>query len=167
MAEEKQNEKPKTPFWKLRCKHGRDKIFSTPEILWESACGYFQWVEDNPLYETKAFAFQGVVTTEELPKMRAMTLNGLCLYLGIGESTLHDYGKRGDFSEVVELIRKTVYEQKFTGAAADLLNANIIARDLGLKDKSELDHKSTDGSMSPSYDENKYKAAQDNLSDLD
>ena len=28
--------------------------------------------------------------------------------------------------------------QKFAGAAADLLNANIIARDLGLADKNEV-----------------------------
>lgn len=158
-----EDNKPKIPFWKLRCKHGRDKIFSTPEILWESACGYFQWVEDNPLYETKAFAFQGVVTTEALPKMRAMTMNGLCLYLGVGESTISDYGKREDFSAIVDLIRKTIYEQKFTGAAADLLNANIIARDLGLRDKSELDHKSSDGTMSPVFSEDKYKSAQDKL----
>ena len=40
-----------------------------------------------------------------------------------------------------------IYEQKFTGAAAGLLNPNIIARDLGLADKT--DHASSDGSMSP------------------
>jgi len=162
-----EDEKPKIPFWKLRCKHGRNKIFSTPEILWDSATGYFQWVEDNPLYETKAFAFQGVVTTEKLPKMRAMTMNGLCLYLGVGESTIQDYAKREDFSGVVDLIRKTIYEQKFTGAAADLLNSNIIARDLGLRDKTDIDHKSSDGSMATAFDAEKYKAAQDKLGDLD
>jgi hypothetical protein len=31
-----------------------------------------------------------------------------------------------------------MYEQKFSGAAAGLLNPNIIARDLGLADKSEI-----------------------------
>jgi len=160
-------ESPKIPFWKLRCKHGRDKIFSTPEILWDSACGYFEWVEANPLMETKAFAFQGVVTQEQVPKMRAMTINGLCLYLSVGETTLLDYGKREDFSRVVELIKKTIYEQKFTGAAADLLNANIIARDLGLRDKTDVDHSSKDGSMSPAFDEDKYKAAQDKMKELD
>ena len=39
--------------------------------------------------------------------------------------------------------------QKFMGAAADLLNANIISRDLGLADKK--DHTSSDGSMTPSF----------------
>lgn len=36
--------------------------------------------------------------------------------------------------EAEEIIRR----QKFEGAAADLFNPNIIARDLGLADKSEL-----------------------------
>jgi hypothetical protein len=31
-----------------------------------------------------------------------------------------------------------ILDQKFTGAAADLLNPNIIARDLGLTDKKEV-----------------------------
>ena len=34
--------------------------------------------------------------------------------------------------------------QKFEGASAGLLNANIIARDLGLSDKTELEHGVTD-----------------------
>lgn len=155
-------------FWKQRCKHGKDKIFSSPEMLWECACEYFQWVDENPLIEMKPFAFQGESWSEPIPKMRAMTINGLCLYLGIGESTLWDYGNKEqykDYSQVVELIKKTIYEQKFTGAAADLLNANIIARDLGLRDKSDVDHSSKDGSMSPAFDKDKYKSAQADLSD--
>lgn len=134
-------------FWKARATHGRDKIFSTPEILWESACEYFQWCEDNPLIEMKAFAFQGDVTQEPIPKMRAMTLNGLYLFLGIVETTFARYAADDDFKGVCELIKKTIYEQKFTGAAADLLNANIIARDLGLTDKQDL--QSSDRSMTP------------------
>lgn len=129
-------------FWKARASHGRNKIFETPEILWESACEYFQWCEDNPLYESKAFAFQGESWVEQLPKMRAMTVSGLCLFLGIGEQTLGDYEKREDFSGVIRDIKQVIYTQKFAGAAADLLNANIIARDLGLKDNQNIDHTS-------------------------
>ena len=29
-------------FWKQRTKHGRDKIFTDPQILWEAACEYFE-----------------------------------------------------------------------------------------------------------------------------
>ncbi len=130
-------------FWELRSKHGRDKLFATPELLWEAACEYFDWMETNPLYESKAFAFQGEVTMATLPKMRAMTLSGLCFYLHCDEAyfrnfKIQDRENKEDFITVIKEIEKVVYNQKFQGAAADLLNANIIARDLGLTDKQEV-----------------------------
>ncbi len=135
-------------FWKLRSKHGRDKLFATPKLLWEAACEYFQWCESNPLYEMKGFAFQGKVTKEEFPKMRAMTLSQLCFYLNCSESyfrtfksTLKEENK--DFLTVIYEIESVIYNQKFQGASADLLNANIIARDLGLSEHNE--HTGKDG----------------------
>lgn len=129
-------------FWKARAKNGRDKLFETPELLWEAACEYFQWCEDNPLYEAKMFSFQGMQTMEKLPKMRAMTLSGLCLFLGCNESYFRSFKvqereNKADFITVIENIENTIYNQKFAGSAADLLNSNIIARELGLSDKSE------------------------------
>jgi hypothetical protein len=135
-------------FWKFRSKHGRDKLFETPELLWESACEYFQWCEDNPLYETKAFAYKGKIITKAFPKMRAMTLSGLCFYLHCDESYFRSFKslateKQEDFLTVIREIEKAIYNQKFQGAAADLLNANIIARDLGLVEKTENTHSLT------------------------
>jgi hypothetical protein len=129
-------------FWELRSRHGLKKLFETPEILWEAACEYFQWIEDNPLYESKAFAFQGEISIATLPKMRAMTLSGLCLYLHCNEAYFRNFKSqerkdKKDFSTVIEKIETIIYNQKFAGAAADLLNANIIARDLGLSDKQD------------------------------
>ena len=129
-------------FWKLRAKHGRDKLFATPELLWDAACEYFQWCEDNPLYEMRGFAYQGVVTKENFPKMRAMTMSGLCFYLHCTESYFRVFKsllqeKDKDFLTVIHEIEIIIYNQKFQGASADLLNANIIARDLGLTDRSE------------------------------
>ncbi len=127
-------------FWKARSSHGRNKIFQTPEQLWKAACEYFEWVEDNPLQEEKAFHFQGSVIKDTVSKMRAMTISGLCFFLEIGEQTLNDYEAREDFSGIVREIKSVIYAQKFSGAAADLLNANIIARELGLSDKQDLKH---------------------------
>lgn len=79
--------------------------------------------------------------------MRAMTMMGLCFYLDIGTSTFHDYKQNEDFSEVIAKIEQVIFTQKFEGAAADLLNANIISRELGLADKQDLT--SSDGSMTP------------------
>lgn len=124
-------------FWEFRATHGRDKIFSDEESLWESACKYFEWVEDTPLWETKVTQYQGDVIEMPIAKMRAMTIEGLCLYLNISTQTWRDYAKRDDFIGVTSKIENVIKSQKFAGAAADLLNANIIARDLGLKEKSE------------------------------
>jgi len=129
-------------FWKVRAKHGRDKLFGTPELLLESAQEYFQWCDDNPLKEQKVFHAQGQITKTEIDKLRAYTLNGLCLFLDCSENYFRNFNENNkdsdDFMAVIKRIDKTIYEQKFSGAAADLLNANIIARDLGLADKSDL-----------------------------
>jgi hypothetical protein len=130
-------------FWKLRSKHGRDKLFATPQLLWDAACEYFEWCEKHPLYETKAFAYQGEITTEKLPKMRAMTLSQLCFYLHCDVSYFRTFKcvlkeDDKDFLAVINEIESIIYNQKFQGASADLLNANIIARDLGLIDKTDL-----------------------------
>jgi len=127
-------------FWKLRSKHGRDKLFSSPEILWAAACKYFEWCENNPLKEQKAF---GNGYTTEVSLMRAMTMGQLCFYLHCNGAYIRQFkaslpdGEK-DFSTVLNDIEEVVYSQKFQGAAAGLLNANIIARDLGLINKSEL-----------------------------
>ncbi len=128
-------------FWEARSSHGRKPIFGSPEQLWEACVQYFEWVEENPLNEEKLFAYQGDITRDSVTKMRAMTISGLCLFLDIGDQTWADYRKKDDFSWVTKQAEKIIYNQKFTGASADLLNANIIARDLGLADKKEVESK--------------------------
>lgn len=137
-------------FWEKRAKHGREKLLTSPEALREDCIGYFNWVEDNPLVEGRPFSYQGESWIESVPKMRAMTIEGLCLHLGIAYSTWRDYATKPDRKEFLEVItwaESVIRAQKFEGAAADLLNPNIIARDLGLVDKKDLS--STDGSLTP------------------
>ena len=121
-------------FWEARSSHGRKPKFPVPEWLWLAACEYFHWVEENPLWEVKVTQYKGKVVEMNVPKMRAMTITGLCLFLDITDQTLINYEKLDDFLDIVTRIKKIIYDQKFSGAAADLLNPNIIARDLGLKD---------------------------------
>ena len=142
-------------FWLLRSKHGRDRLFATPDLLWEAACEYFQWCIDNPLMaveQTKARPYKDgkemIVPDEliEMPKMRPFTLHGLCLYLDANTDYFNDFadslkGKSDeisiDFSRIIKRIRETIYSQQFEGASAGFLNPNIIARNLGLTEKLE------------------------------
>lgn len=69
-----------------------------------------------------------------------MTMSQLCFYLNCNEAYFRNFklqlpeGEK-DFNAVIRDIEQVIYNQKFQGAAAGLLDANIIARDLGLKDR--------------------------------
>lgn len=134
MAFEKGNK-----LWELRSKDGKEPKYK-PDALWNRAVEYFEWIENNPLLEEQLFAYQGKVTRETVTKMRAMTYEGLQLYLDISQPTWDSYRKKDDYLIITSAIAKIIYEQKFTGAAATLLNPNIIARDLGLRDNKDIEH---------------------------
>lgn len=136
---------PGNRIWELyQDDRGRPPTFAGPDDLWAAAVAYFEWIEANPLQEAKAFSYEGVVKVEKLPRMRAMTIGGLCLSMGVSTETWRGWKTEGhelhrhDLLEIISRVEAVIHEQKFTGAAADLLNANIIARDLGLADKKEM-----------------------------
>lgn len=127
-------------FWRQRSKHGRDKIFESPESLWQEATEYFQWCDDNPWKEKDWVGKDAEQIYRETP--RPYTLSGLCVYLDCEEQTFRNYGKAEeykDFFGVYTRIEQIIRTQKFEGAATGFFNANIIARDLGLSDKQTVD----------------------------
>ena len=133
------------PLWKRAEPFGRPRKFDSPQDMWEKACAYFQWVQDNPLMEAKLVTANQQPCVESLPKMRPMTLEGLRLHMGIGVQTWYDYCQKDDFSEVTKIILDTIKNQKFEGAASGFFNPNIIARDLGLKEATSNEHSGIDG----------------------
>lgn len=124
-------------FWKARSSHGRKPKFKTPKVLWDACCEYFEWIDANPLEAAELVKYQGEASIKYVPKMRAMTIGGLCIFLDIDQSTWFDYAKKKGFSKVSTQVEEIIRNQKFVGAAAEMLNASIIARDLGLADKRE------------------------------
>lgn len=128
-------------FWKLVKTPGREPLYTEPQKLWDDCMEYVQWCEDNPLEEEKVFHNAGKITKAKLCKMRAMTQEGLCLYLGMTRETWTQYGRKEGFSDIVQSVNNLLYAEKFSGAAADLLNANIISRELGLKDRQQIEMK--------------------------
>lgn len=154
-------------FWKLRSKHGRDKLFATPKLLWEAACEYFQWVDENPFIESKPMVVSNggnagsSIEMAEIPVKRPYTLEGLCLYCHCTssyfrtfKSTIKEENK--DFLTVIHEIEETVANQQFSGAASGFFNANIIARKLGLRDQTDVnvtDNRKNVDELFPSEDE--------------
>lgn len=76
--------------------------------------------------------------TFNLPKMRAMTVSALCIFLDISPNTWLAHRTREGFLPICSRVDEIIWTQKFQGAAAGLLNPSIFARDLGLADRSKL-----------------------------
>ena len=123
-------------LWVRSYANGRRPKYESADDLWTACCKYFEWVEAHPLWEAKPFPFQGEVKIEKVPKLRAMTLAGLYLHLGICHRTWQTYRTKEYLSATCERAETVIRQQKFEGAAAELFSATIIARDLGLADKS-------------------------------
>lgn len=121
-------------FWEARSKHGRDKLFATPELMWEAAVEYFKWCEDNPIKDSRSFGQRDV--------QRPFTMQGLCAYLNCNAAYFRTFkaqlpeGEK-DFNTVIQDIEETIYRQKYEHAVIGIFKENIIARDLGLVDKQE------------------------------
>jgi len=113
-------------LYKLASYTGRNKLFATPDDLLAAAFDYFDWVENNPVIEEVFVDGK----TFPLPKMRAMSLERLCLHIGV--CNLRHYKKNADFSQVISFIYSSINAYNLEGAAAGLLKLNIISRLLGL-----------------------------------
>lgn len=114
-------------------------IYVTPDDFLKAAADYFKWCEEHPIIEEQVNVWQGVAIRTELEKVRPFTKKGFATYLGISENRLKSYLARGDeWAEAAALVEQVIYTQKFENAAAGLLNANIITRELGLAEKQEV-----------------------------
>lgn len=135
-------------FWKLRSKSGRDTLFAGPGKMKKAAEEYFNWCDAHPLYKAEAIKSGDMAgKLMKVPVMRAYTIEGFLSYIGAGKEYWRQFkaADHPDFSGVLDWISQTIYNQKFSGAAANLLNASIIARDLGLRDNVGI----TDGEGKP------------------
>jgi hypothetical protein len=118
-------------YWRVRKSHGQPRKFQTPRDLWDRACDYFLWVEQNPLYKPIYFRDRGSVIQSKIAIMRPMSIRGLSLHLGVSVQTFLNYERREscrDYFEVCEGIRNVIFVHNFTGAAAGLLNPCVMAR---------------------------------------
>lgn len=123
-------------YYLLRSKDGKEPIYS-PEELAKWANDYFNFCINTPLQSSEIVKYKDHHEVVTVPKLRAFTIKGLCVFLDISDETFSNYSKREEYIGVTTRIRNIIYTQKFEGAAADLLNQNIIARDIGLVDRKD------------------------------
>ncbi|MBA9076087.1 DNA-packaging protein [Rufibacter quisquiliarum] len=132
-------------------------LFASPILLWESACEYFEWCDNNPWFKKD---WVGKDANEvDRPNARPYTMSGLCLFLDCSESYFRVFKSNPpkkaseDFLTVITRIEQTIYTQKFEGAVVGAFNANIISRDLGLVDKKEVSDPSATPDLTKLSDE--------------
>lgn len=125
---------PNNKFWRIAVlKAGRPRQFESPESMYQAAMDYFDWVANNPLKEHKAF---GTGMEKQVDKMRPMSVRGLCVHLGFTTTTFYKYrDDREEFAEIIQHIQDVMATYNYEGAVSGLMNANIIARELGLSER--------------------------------
>lgn len=125
-----------TQLWRLRAKYAPREIEIDPQKLLETCIDYFEWCLKNPLIEKRVGFSKGEILEADVEHPRAMTIWGLSTFMGITDKTFYEWRrKRDDLRPVLLWAEQIMKEQKFTGAAAGMLNANIISRELGLLEK--------------------------------
>jgi hypothetical protein len=129
-------------WWKLRATSGREKIFSTPEDLWKAACEYFE-ATDARKWKKKDWVGKDAEEVERESET-PYTWTGLALFLDIDTDTLRNYGKEEgykDFFGIISRIGQIIYTQKIEGASVGAFNPSIVARELGLAEKTDVTNK--------------------------
>ena len=136
MAAEKGNQ-----WWKLRSKHGRDRIIQDPEKLLESAYEYFEATSQRTWKKKDWVGKDGFEVERE--SVTPFTKSGLLLFLDIDSWRTIESLKEvsNDFLQVVTHIEKIIYTQKVEGASVGAFNASIVSRELGLAEAHDVNTK--------------------------
>ena len=129
-------------YWQFREKHGRDFKY-TPDTLWEEAVKYFEWISKKVWNKKEAIKSGELAgTLIDIPTQTPMSIESFCLYADIDRKTFDNYESNTkdyvDFFPIITRIRKIIESNQFEGATVGAYNPNIIARKLGLVEKTQL-----------------------------
>lgn len=150
------------PWWRRRAKHGRGLLFSSPDLMWEAACEYFDDTDKGGYWKRREVAFDknsASFMDKEYDVKVPFTWEGLCLYTGISLSYFRtfktNYRKKlkeginteveDNFLAVVEAIECVINKNWIEGSSVGAFNSNVGNRYVGLKDQQQLSGTNEDG----------------------
>jgi hypothetical protein len=124
------------------------KYIETPEKLWKLFTDYVEHEKSKPMYKTEYVGKDGnmVLTPLQVP----ITFEGFECYLGdlniiqdLGDYSCNRDESYTEFIPVIRRIRNNCFVQNFKGASVGLFNHAIIAKKLGLIDKTQNENNNT------------------------
>lgn len=130
------NEKYSQWFSRPLDRGGVDKVFSTPQALLETFKNYVDWTISNP-WPTYEWKGKGL---KKIPKATPFSIRGFTLHVGIHSGYLDTFEKHlkkdhphyDGFSVVINIIRETIFKNKFDGASIGAFNARFMSYELGM-----------------------------------
>jgi hypothetical protein len=132
-------------YWEFREKHGRGFKYE-PLTLWNEAVSYFDWMSKrvwNKKESIKSGDLAG--STMDVPTSTPFSIQSFCLYADISDETFANYisneNPYKDFFGITTRIKNIIESQQFEGATVGVYNPNIIARKLGLVDRTDITSK--------------------------
>lgn len=102
-----------------------------------------------PIVETKPHVIEGQIVYSKSIKHRTITFQSFANFIGMARTNFDKWRNSEDLGEAMEYIDNFMFASNFELAAAGLLNPVLVSRYLGISEKVENDHKSSDGSMTP------------------
>ena len=121
----------------------KHKYIETPEELFSLFEKYVKHESECPMYKTEYVGKDGRL--ERTPLETPITFDGFECYLAdnniindLGDYVSNKDNRYSEYATIITRIQKNCFVHNFKGAAVGLFNANIIAKKLGLTDKSEV-----------------------------
>ncbi len=121
------------------------KYISTPQELFDHFTTYVEFIKANPIKREDYVGKDANKVERKLEK--PLTWVGFEIYLnkneiicGLGDYERNANNSYTEFVPIIEMIKKIIEEDQFTGAMVGIFNPAITARKLGLADKKEVKH---------------------------
>lgn len=114
----------------------------TVKALMNKFIKYIEWARDHPLKEDKVMVADKQIQHVDVKKILMVSVDSFCLFANISKANFYRYMSgehgKGRYIEACTSIVDSINQIRSGHAAADLLNANYIARLQGLADNQNI-----------------------------
>ena len=117
------------------------KAIQTPKVFDIYSDDYFKFIEDD----------ENKIDVQGFKRTRPATISGFCAFLDISSSTLDNYRNNEEYKDAYGRFFERVKAHQLEHGLLGNYNGTLVGRILGLADKVDNNHQSSDGSMSPTF----------------